>query len=200
MRLVDDEQCALACAQLDSVCEVDDIAVHREHRVGHDQRAPRATLAQPGREVIEIAVPVDGDFDGENAEVHEDRPKAACQEADEGSEHADDQPDSGDDEKPPIRHGLERPHLVAERKQLLRYAKAEPKLCLPVHDRARKPADQRAQSCAREQAEDEAGDRSREHRASDRKPDEEVVHHARRLTRDRTMINAMRKAPGTAKP
>ncbi len=74
VRLVDDEQRALACAEVDQRVDVGDVAVHREGGVGHDERAPRAAVAQQCGEVVEIAVTVDGDVGpGEAAPVDDRR-------------------------------------------------------------------------------------------------------------------------------
>ena len=61
MRLVEDEQRAFARAEVDERVEVGDVAVHREHGVADDERAPRAAVAQQRREVVEVVVAVDGD-------------------------------------------------------------------------------------------------------------------------------------------
>ena len=59
VRVVDHHPHVVAPRQLDDLLERRDVAVHREHAVGHDQRAAAVGVAQPPREVLDVAVAVD---------------------------------------------------------------------------------------------------------------------------------------------
>ena len=72
--LVDDKPRAVDLRELDDVGERGDVAVHREHRVGHDQPAGPwlAVAAQAPVEVLDVAVAVDDDLRArEPAAVHD---------------------------------------------------------------------------------------------------------------------------------
>ena len=59
VRLVDDHAGVVAAGELDDLGQRGDVAVHREHAVGDDQRAAPLGLAQAPREVVDVAVLVD---------------------------------------------------------------------------------------------------------------------------------------------
>ena len=60
VRLVDHHARAVAARELDDLRQRRDVAVHREHRVGHDQPPPLAAVArQAPREVLGVEVAVD---------------------------------------------------------------------------------------------------------------------------------------------
>ena len=59
VRLVDHHARVVALRQLDDPLERRHVAVHREHAVGHDQRAAALGLAQAPLEVVGVAVVVD---------------------------------------------------------------------------------------------------------------------------------------------
>src|SRR6266550_2071770 len=168
------------------------------HRLPPPRRSRPAPL-DPGC-IDVLAASIYRHLDREHADVNQGGPQPPGQQSDECSKHSDHQPYDRDDEKPAIGHRLEGPDLVAEWKELLGNAEAEAELRLPVHDGTREPADQCTERGTREQAEDEAGDGAGEHCAPDGKPHQKVVHHARRLTRDKTSITATRKTAGRAKP
>src|SRR5207248_3488920 len=144
----------------------------------------------------------DCDLDEKHADVAERRPQPAGKEAYERAEQTDEQAHAGDDEEPSVRHALQGTDLGAQGQELLRDAETEPQLVLPVHDRARKPADEGAEHGSGKQSKHEPGDGAREHRAPDRQPDEVVVHHASRLglTLDRRKIKSASAIAGTASP
>ena len=59
VRLVDHQAAAVAARQLEQLGDRGDVAVHREDRVGDDQRRAIARLAQPPGQVLEVGVAVD---------------------------------------------------------------------------------------------------------------------------------------------
>ena len=59
VRLVDHHPRVVAAGEVDDALERRDVAVHREHAVGHDQASPPARLAQPPLEVVGVEVVVD---------------------------------------------------------------------------------------------------------------------------------------------
>src|SRR5579864_3405622 len=162
--------------------------------------APAPPLCHRGRLRAALLLQVDVDLDREHPHVDQRRPQAAGEHADHRAEQAHHEADSRDDEIPEVRNRFERARLVPQRQELLGDAQAVAELGLPVHDLTGHPADQGAQRRAGEQAEDKPADGTREHGAPDRKPYEVVVHHARRLTRDRAKIATINTTAGTANP
>jgi hypothetical protein len=60
VRLVDDDaHAAVAARQLGDLLQRRDVAVHREDRLGDDERRARARLLQAPREVLDVVVRVD---------------------------------------------------------------------------------------------------------------------------------------------
>src|SRR4051794_17229637 len=59
VRLVDDDAAVVVTGELDDAGERGDVAVHREHGVGDDQRCTTRGFLQRPLEVVEVAVVVD---------------------------------------------------------------------------------------------------------------------------------------------
>src|SRR6202035_888068 len=59
VRLVDEHPRVIAVRQLDDLYQWRDVAVHREHAVGHDQAAPARCLGETPFEMLRIEMVVD---------------------------------------------------------------------------------------------------------------------------------------------
>jgi len=54
--LVNNDPCAVSAREIDDSLERSEVAVHREHRIGHDQRRPASGAPEAGCERVEVAV------------------------------------------------------------------------------------------------------------------------------------------------